>query len=111
VRKIALADVSNSLEIVVASVAEMRRPEAEKNGHRTAVTAFVLEEISSVLGTHLRSGHIRAAPAHELCRVVVVSLSSLGVTTSLTSIISLATQKVFESLNEFPVVRHIFVQC
>ena len=43
----------HSLEVVVARIAEVGGSKAEVDGHRTAVAAFVLQEISAVFRTHL----------------------------------------------------------
>ena len=45
--------VSQSSRIVVASVAEVGRPEAEEDGERAAVSAFVLHKLRSMMLTHL----------------------------------------------------------
>ena len=45
-------------KVFVTSVAKVSGAEAEKDGHRTAVTAFVLEVICAVAWTHLRTGNV-----------------------------------------------------
>ena len=40
----------------MARVTEVGRTEAEEDGHRTAVAAFVLQEICAVFWTHLKWG-------------------------------------------------------
>ena len=52
--QVRLADVGDSLEVVVALVTEMRGSEAEEDGYRAAVATLVLQEICAVLWTHLK---------------------------------------------------------
>lgn len=52
-REVCLHKASQALEVVMAGVAEVGGPKAEIDGHRTAVAALVLQEVSAMLGTHL----------------------------------------------------------
>ena len=51
-----LGRAGDSLEIVVAGVAEVGRAEAEVDGHGAAIATLVLQEVCSVFGTHLEHG-------------------------------------------------------
>lgn len=57
-RQLDLRDVGQSLEVIVASVTEMSRPEAEKHGHRTAIATFILKEVHSMFWAHLKQDEI-----------------------------------------------------
>lgn len=48
-----LGDAGHSLEVIVASVAEVGGAKAEENSHRAAVPTFILQEVCAVLGAHL----------------------------------------------------------
>ena len=48
-----LGRAGDTLEVVVARVAEVGRAEAEVDGHGAAVATLVLEEVGSVFGAHL----------------------------------------------------------
>jgi len=48
-----LGDARHPLEVVVTSVAEVCRSEAEEDCHGAAVSTLVLQEVCPVLGTHL----------------------------------------------------------
>ena len=52
--EIRLGDVCDSLEIIVTCVTEVCSSEAEKHGHGAAIAAFILQEICSMFGTHLK---------------------------------------------------------
>ena len=52
-RQLRLGRAGDSLEVVVAGVAEMGGPEAEVDSHRTAVATLVLQEVGPVLRAHL----------------------------------------------------------
>jgi hypothetical protein len=46
-------NVGEPLKVIVACVAEVSGAEAEKHCHRTAIAAFILEEIHTVFWAHL----------------------------------------------------------
>lgn len=69
-RQVARQQVGDSLKVVVAGVAEVRGAETEEHRHRTAVPALVLQQVGAVFGAHLSAGHVAAAAAHKLGRVV-----------------------------------------
>jgi len=75
----------------MARVAKMRGAEAKENSDGAAVTAFVLQEVCSVLRTHLGSGDVRASAANKLGGVVIRVHACLQVAPSLTAVISLVT--------------------
>lgn len=54
-RQLSLGDIRNSLEIVVAGIAEMSGAETEEDGDGAAISAFVLQKVRSVFGAHLSS--------------------------------------------------------
>lgn len=58
VRQLLLGHTGHLLEVIMAGVTEVSGAEAEENSHRAAVTAFVLQKVCPVLGTHLCPGHI-----------------------------------------------------
>lgn len=86
-RQIALRNACQPLKIVVTRVTEVRCAEAEEHGNGTAVAAFVLEEVSAVLRTHLGTRHVRTGSAHKLLRIEFVA--HLGVATGLTAVVGL----------------------
>lgn len=55
VRQFVFGDVCHSLEVIVTGVTEVRRAEAEEDGHGAAVATFVLQEIRAVFGAHLQT--------------------------------------------------------
>lgn len=63
--------VGDTLKVIVASVAKVRRSEAEEHGYRTAITALVLEQVGSVFGAHLSSGHVATPTANQFFRIVI----------------------------------------
>lgn len=65
--------VRHPLEIVMARVAKVRRPEAEEDRDGAAVPTFVLQEIGPVFRTHLRPGDIGAGAADQLGGVVILA--------------------------------------
>ena len=85
-----LGHIGHSLEVIVASVAEMRGAKAEKDGHRTAIPALVFQVICTVLRAHLSPRDIAAASAHQFFRVIVITLSSICIALGFTSEVSLA---------------------
>jgi hypothetical protein len=54
VRQLLLGHAGHPLEVIVAGVTEVSGAEAEEHSHRAAVTAFVLQKVCPVLGTHLQ---------------------------------------------------------
>lgn len=43
----------DTLEVVVAGIAEVSGPKAEVDGHRAAVATLVLQEVGAMFGTYL----------------------------------------------------------
>ena len=56
---------SDALKIVMTTVAEMCRSEAEENGDGATVATFVLQEVSSVSWAQLGLGDVAAAATNE----------------------------------------------
>ena len=52
-RQLCLGHARQTLEVVMARVAEMGGAKAKVDSHRAAITTFVLKEICAMLGTHL----------------------------------------------------------
>ena len=52
--ELGLADAGQTLEVVVARIAEVGGAKAEIDSHRAAVAALVLQKISAMLRTHLQ---------------------------------------------------------
>lgn len=77
----------------MARITEMGRSEAEENGNRTTVTAFVFKKIGTVFRTHLRTSYVTATTAHQLLWIVFVA--HFGVTTCLASVVCLCGEKVY----------------
>lgn len=80
-------NVGNTLEVIVASIAEMSGSKTKEHSNRATVAALVLQKVCAMLRTHLGSGNITARPTHQLCWVIL--LSHLCITACLPSIISL----------------------
>ena len=53
-RQIALGQIRNPLEVVVAGIAEVSGAEAEKDRDRAAIPALILQVIGAVFGAHLQ---------------------------------------------------------
>lgn len=79
----------HSLELFMAWIAEVSGAEAEKDGHRAAVATLVLEEVSSMLCTHLSPRHIRATTTDKLRWIKVIPTSYSFITSRFTTIVSL----------------------
>lgn len=62
-RQLIEGNAADALELVVASIAEVRVSEAEEYGHRAAEAAFVFQEVDAVAQTGLGLCDIRAASA------------------------------------------------
>lgn len=63
-RKVAFRDICHALKVIVTSVTEVRRSEAEEDCNRAAIPALVFKKVSSVFGTHLGARDVRATAAH-----------------------------------------------
>jgi hypothetical protein len=72
----------------MASVTEVRRAETKENGHGTAVSALVLQQIGAVFRAHLGAGHVAAPAAHQFGRVVI-GAAHVQLASSLASVIGL----------------------
>ena len=53
VRQAGLGDVGDTLKVVMALVTEVGGAKAEEDGHRTTVATLVLQEVRTMLWTHL----------------------------------------------------------
>lgn len=53
-RQLFFGNTGHSLEVIMTGIAEVCGPKAKKHSNRTAVTAFVFEEVCSMFGTHLQ---------------------------------------------------------
>lgn len=53
VRQAGLGDVGDALKVVMALVTEVGGAKAEEDGHRTTVATLVLQEVGTMLWTHL----------------------------------------------------------
>ena len=52
--EVILRDASDLLKVVVTQVTEVGRPEAEEHCHGTTVSTLVLQEVCTMLWTHLK---------------------------------------------------------
>ncbi len=77
-RQLVLRDVGDALEVVVTRVAEVRRAEAEEDGHAAAVATLVLEEVRPVLRAHLQKTSTRTLSSADARRAepVIWTLSA-----------------------------------
>lgn len=77
-RQIDFGYAGQPLEIVMACIAKVCCAETEKHGNGATVPTLVLQEIRSMLGTHLGTGHIRASSAHQFLGVEFVAHFSVA---------------------------------
>lgn len=78
-------NICQTLEVIVTCVAKMRRAKAKEDGHRTAISTLVLQEIGAMFGAHLRTSHIRAAAANQFLGVEFIA--GLRITTCLAAVV------------------------
>ena len=88
-RQFAARDIGDSLEVIMALVAEVCGPEAEEHSHRATVATFILQKVCAVFGTHLCSCDIWAPPTDEFRRVVIIPTGHAILTSRFTTIVCL----------------------
>lgn len=87
--KLLFRHIGNSLEVIVAGIAEVCRSKTEEHCHRTAVATLVLEEVCSVFGAHLRPRDVGAGTTNQLCGIIIVDRTGLYITPHFAAIVCL----------------------
>jgi hypothetical protein len=63
--QLGLGHVGDSLEVIMARVAEVSRAEAEEDSDGATVPALVLQIVCTMFRTHLCPGNVGTTTAHE----------------------------------------------